>query len=102
MRRNVTANLGLTVASEVDMLLAVAAANAPGLTVSDELVVTLNGAPVEVRELTDAHGSRLHRLVAQPGELAIRYRATADGRADPDHATELEQVHYLRPSRYSQ
>ena len=102
MRRNVTANLGLTVTGEVDMLLAVAVANAPGLTVNDDLVVTLNGAPVEVRELTDAHGSRLHRLVAQPGELEIRYRATTDGRADPDHATELEQVHYLRPSRYAQ
>ena len=102
MRRNVTATLGLAVASECDMLLAVAAAKTPGLTVADELVVTLNGAPVEVRELTDAHGSRLHRLVAQPGDLKITYRAEADGRGDEDHATELEQVHYLRPSRYSQ
>lgn len=84
------------------MLLAVAVATAPGLAVTDRLTITLDGAPVEARELTDAHGSRLHRLVSRPGELRIEYAATTQGRAAPQNATEMEQVHYLRPSRYAQ
>lgn len=80
------------------------------------------GPSPEVVEVLGPHGTRLHRVLAEPGALRVDYRATVDGRdapagtaatapaggpqaaprtapADPDL---LDRLTYLRPSRYAE
>jgi transglutaminase-like putative cysteine protease len=89
------------VAEPVHLVLSVAAAHGPH--VADEsLIVTVDGRPLQVDEIDDDHGTRLHVVRQVPvGAVLIDYAAslTPAHRATPDGA-EVEQVRYLRPSRY--
>lgn len=66
----------------------------------DELVVMQGGDAVVVSELRDAHGNRIHVCDVTQGEVSVRYRATVTGRATPQSVTPLDEVTFLRPSRY--
>ncbi|OLR91471.1 transglutaminase [Actinokineospora bangkokensis] len=73
---------------------------APAGAVDDERL-WVEGAPGSVREVGMPGGTRLHVVAANPGELALRYRARhpyAEGASVP--VTEAERIEYLRPSRY--
>ncbi|GEL95657.1 transglutaminase-like domain-containing protein [Cellulomonas composti] len=98
MQRDVSAHLTLTVESSATLVLAVAVA--AGHALDEALVVTLDGAPVQPREVPDEHGTRLHVLDARPGALVVDYRARVDGRAQLPAADEAERLRCLRPSRY--
>ena len=67
----------------------------------EEFTASVDGAAVDVVELADAHGTRLHRLTATPGHLEVRYRATVDD-GDIDDATDTDLLVYTRPSRYAE
>ena len=84
------------------MVASIAITKMPGLTIDETLSVTLDGAPVEVSELLDVHGTRLHHLATGVGQLTISYSATVDGRADAMPVTELDALRYMRPSRYAE
>lgn len=76
------------------------AAQAPAALLDDRLEVTLDGHPLEATEIIDPHGTRLHLLDVTEGEVRVRYRADVEGRADALEVTALDEVVYLRPSRY--
>lgn len=101
MKRDVSARIVLSVTEPADLVFAIAVAQQ--LVPTDEaFTATLDGAPVTVTEITDAHGTRLHRVDSGTGELVVEYRASVDGHADPLPATDAELLVYSRPSRYAE
>lgn len=101
MKRDVTSRIVLQVTETADLVFAIAVAStyAPK---AESFAATLDGAPVTWRELPDAHGGRLHRLTASPGELVVTYSATVTDAAAPLDTTETELLVYGRPSRYAE
>ena len=101
LRRDVGSSLVLRVSDPTAFVLAVAVAE--GVPATDEsLAVRLDDVPVDVRETSDAHGTRLHLFETGPGMLHIDYAAAVIGRAAPPPVVEGDLVTYLRPSRYVQ
>ena len=80
----------------------VAVAEAPGLEVHENFVLTLDGTVISAREVIGVTGSRFHVVEPQPGKLLLSYTATVTGRADPPEVLEHELIEYLRPSRYAE
>lgn len=100
MQRYVSCRLDAAVGSTAEVVLSLAvASDVPRR--DERLEVTLDGTPVEVHELVDAHGARLHRpVLAGPGRLQVAYAATVTGSAPPAAVEEIDLVRYRRPSRY--
>lgn len=101
MQRIVTARIEIDVTEPADLVFAVAASRAYAAA-SETLGITVDGSPVPVRELADAHDGRLHRVDAPVGRLRLEYAATIDGAATPPDAEETELLVYGRPSRYAE
>lgn len=99
MRRIVTAHLEATVTGPASIVLSVAvAAGVP--TASEELTITLNGAPLEFTELVEGQ-ARLHLVEGIPsGRLVVDYSADVEGRAPLEAPTRLDPIIFTRPSRY--
>lgn len=106
--RVVSAELTFAVEDPADIALSIVAARGPRV-LAERLVVTTAGeAPVDApTELAAPHGSRMHLVRAPRGLLSVSYRAelehgpaTAHGTAPGGGMLTLEQVTYLRPSRY--
>jgi transglutaminase-like putative cysteine protease len=76
------------------------AAHAPTLDVDEQLTVKQAGAQLPVTVLTDSAGTRLHVVDVTEGEVAVSYRASVVGRAEPDEVSAIDELLYLRPSRY--
>ncbi|WP_203567880.1 transglutaminase-like domain-containing protein [Aestuariimicrobium ganziense] len=95
----VTANINATVTRDATLLFAVAvSADTP---IEDEtLTITVDGTRVEVEEIVSIAGTRLHRVLAPPGALELRYAAEVRQGAQADAVTPEEEVLYVRPSRY--
>uniref|UniRef100_UPI0035C9C045 transglutaminase-like domain-containing protein n=1 Tax=uncultured Amnibacterium sp. TaxID=1631851 RepID=UPI0035C9C045 len=100
MRRTVSAAMDLDVAAASDLVMAVTVVPLPGLTVDELLVVELDGAPLPVRRLTEATGTRLHLAHAEAGRVTVRYDAEVEGTAQPAPVDELDLIAQRRPSRY--
>ncbi|MGC4173956.1 transglutaminase-like domain-containing protein [Demequina sp.] len=100
MHRSVGSTLTLDVLEPAHLILSVAVASAEGLEIDESLVVELDGRALEVKELADGHGTRLHTLDSHAGRLTVRYEAEVDGRAEAPAFDELDIVRNLRPSRY--
>lgn len=99
MKRDVTSRIVLQVNETADLVFAISVASA--YAPQESLTATLDGAPVELRELADVHGGRLHRLTADPGELVVEYSAAVTDAAAPLDTTETDLLVYGRPSRYA-
>jgi transglutaminase-like putative cysteine protease len=99
MRRFVMAELDLELGGPADLILSVATAQSVPLA-REELVFVQGERIYTPTELVDASGSRLHRLQADEGPLAVRYEAVVDGVAATSSTSDLETITYLRPSRY--
>jgi transglutaminase-like putative cysteine protease len=82
----------------VELQVAVAGDPPPG----ERLEVTLDGRPVDVRELPTARGGRLHLLRCEAGTLEVSYEAQPPQRAAPVAPEPLDATTYLRPSRYAE
>ena len=102
MKRTVTADIDLDVTGPGRVVFQVAAVQAPGLEVDENLVLTLDGKPMSAREVVGVTGSRFHLVEPQPGKLLLSYTATVTGRADPPEVLDHELIEYLRPSRYAE
>ncbi len=98
MRRDVTVRLALEAAGPARLAFAVGVSG--GLSLHEEFVATQHGEPLEVRLLDDAHGSRLHIVDANAGGVAVSYTATAEGLQTLADVEPLDEIRYLRPSRY--
>lgn len=101
MRRNVTARINLTVTEPAELVFAVAVSSeyAPA---TETLTVTVNSEPVEVAELLDQHGTRLHNVKVATGDLVLEYEASIDGEVEPQPYDRADLIRYLRPSRYAE
>jgi transglutaminase-like putative cysteine protease len=100
MRRTVSAAMDLDVTAISDLVMAVSVTALPGLTVDERLVVERDGSPLEVQELIEATGTRLHLAHADVGTVTIRYDATVEGTAEAAPVEQLDLIAYRRPSRY--
>jgi transglutaminase-like putative cysteine protease len=99
MKRDVGALISLSVLEPAELVFSIAVAT--GVTPATEnLSFTLDGAPVEYEELTDAHGTRLQRLAVGAGSFEASYSASVVGRAVPEELDATDLIRYLRPSRY--
>ncbi|MFP7760816.1 transglutaminase-like domain-containing protein [Marisediminicola sp. LYQ134] len=104
MLRSVSAHLQLDIRGRTNMVFSLAVAQTNTLS-SESLDIVLDGRRVEPTEIVDRHGTRLHRLVADAGTMTVDYRAETTGAPDPTTSglsdeSELDQIVYLRPSRY--
>lgn len=99
MQRTLTASLDLRVHDRADLILSIAAAGGTPLA-SERLQVQSSQGPCAVTEIIGPDDTRLHRVVAEPGQLHVEYEAVVVGHAVPRAVDALETVTYLRPSRY--
>ena len=101
MKRDVSTRITVSVTEPANLVfaIAVAAAYRPA---AERLEVTLDGAAVEVVELLDLHGTRLHQVEVGPGTCTLTYAAAIEGRTAPAGAAPADLIRYLRPSRYAE
>jgi len=97
--RQIGSEIQLSIQSPVDLVFSVAAAASYQLE-GESLSVAVDGTPVAVSELVDPLGTRLHRVQAPVGLLTLSYAATVPGPAEPLGVQPLDDVEFLRPSRY--
>ena len=98
MRRDVTMELDLE--SDGPAQLALAVAVAAGHDAEERFTATQAGVELPVTLLEDLHGGRLHVLDVAAGPVHVGYTATVSGLAEPADIDAMQQLRYLRPSRY--
>jgi transglutaminase-like putative cysteine protease len=98
VHRDLSAHLSLNVTSPATLAFELAVSTQ--ITARESLQITLDGSPVEVTEVPDHHGTRLHVVRAGVGRLVLDYSAAVDGRGAPVASDEADVLRYLRPSRY--
>jgi len=99
--RTVSAEVDLDVREEAELVWSVSVATGPELG-SESLTVTVDGAPVDVTELSVADGGRLHVCTAPPGRLHLEYAAEVTGTAAAALVDDVDDIVYRRPSRYAE
>ena len=98
MRRDVTVALDLTSDGPAELVLSIGVADP--LAGQERFEATQDGNPLAVRMLEDIHGGRLHVLDVQKGAVRIDYSATVMDQAPPPDIDAMQEIRYLRPSRY--
>ena len=100
MKRDVSSRITLNVTEPAELMFAVAASRhySPE---SERLAATVDGEAVELEELLDAHGTRLHRVLAPAGAFVLEYSAALP---DGEHPAgdDVERLVFLRQSRYAE
>ncbi|MFW0794090.1 transglutaminase family protein [Gordonia sp. CPCC 205515] len=100
--RDVSANLEVFVSDATELEMQIAVAQLPGLTMTEQLTVTVDGTEVEPEEIIDDHGARIHRLDVESGLVVIDYSASIETPADPIPVEVTDHSVYLRQSRYAE
>jgi transglutaminase-like putative cysteine protease len=102
VRRLVSSHLEVQVRSRARLFFQVAVADpAPG-TVSQALELNLDGVRLTAVEVAAPYGGRIHAVTADPGLLVLDYRAEVTGRSAPAALDPLDEISFLRPSRYAE
>lgn len=91
----------MDVAAPTSFMLAISTARGVP-TARETLVVRRDGTSIETSELDEIHGTRQHVFDADEGTLEIDYHAEVDGRAAALPVDPIDEIVYLRPSRYVQ
>ena len=101
MLRRLTSEMTMTVTAPVVATIGASAAEQVDK-VQESFAVTLDGEPVDVLDVVDdASGTRWHVVRdVPPGEMVVRYSALARDGGASRPVTELDRIHYVRPSRY--
>ena len=104
MERTVAARLVFKTVADTKVATAISVARNAGYTsFAEDLSVTADGEQVPLTELSDHHGGRFHYMeFADPTEVTVDYSATVGGRAEPEKASLMELIRYVRPSRYAE
>ncbi|WP_150306524.1 transglutaminase-like domain-containing protein [Planctomonas psychrotolerans] len=97
MKRSAAAHLEFDVAGAAEIVLSVAVAGSP---TRETLLATLDGTPFALREVLDAHGTRLHVADCPPGQVVVDYTVEQGGPLPPAEVAEIDTLRYVRPSRY--
>lgn len=102
MRRSVGCEIDATLGEATNIVLAVAVAHAPGLSIDELLEVQVDGRSIVMTEAVGVSGTRWHTAEVPAGSLTVRYAATVDGRGEPRLEDATERITAVRPSRYVQ
>lgn len=99
MQRTASTSIDLDLSGPTQLIFAVAAAQ--GLPIgSESLVITVDDNEVQPTEIIDAHGTRLHSVHTQGSNATLRYTVVVDGIAAEPPVADIDEIVYLRPSRY--
>ncbi|ORB51776.1 transglutaminase [Mycolicibacterium rhodesiae] len=102
LKRDVGAELDVTVTAPTTLEFQIAVVPLPGIQLTETLEYRLNGKLVSPDEIIGDHGTRIHRFDAGEGTVTASYRATVEGRAEPPPVHDIDLSTYLRPSRYAE
>lgn len=102
MKRSVSAHIAFDLDGRTDLVFAVAAARPTAGELTETIRVLAGGNEVEAEEIVDQHGGRMHHLVADAGRVTFDYSATVTGRSEAIALAPLDEIVYLRPSRYAE
>lgn len=97
MQRTAFAHLELDAVAPAQLILSVAIA---GKATVETLTATQEGASLDAQEVLDQHGTRLHMLHVKQGPVSIDYTVRLDGSLPLAESIAIDEVRYLRPSRY--
>lgn len=100
VKRELGAELDIEITAPTPLEFQIAVAPHPGAELSESLSFTLDGVPVQSREVTGIHGTRIHKVDVSGGNLQVSYAATIIGHTSPAPVEEYDLSMYLRPSRY--
>ncbi|MET0296526.1 MAG: transglutaminase domain-containing protein [Microbacterium sp.] len=101
MSRHVTSRIVLNITEPADLVFAISVSR-HYVPTSESLSALLDGAPVDVDELSDVHGTRLHRILSGVGELIVEYSADVPDTGEADGVDDVDLLTYTRPSRYAE
>ena len=101
MKRDVSSRITLNVTEPADLVFAIAVSD-HYQTEGEAFTATLDGDSVDWHVVSDAHGTRLHRLDSGVGRLEVRYEASIVGGAPTAATSETDLIVYTRPSRYAE
>lgn len=101
-KREVSAEIEVEVLGPTTLLYQIAVGRQPGIDISEDLSITVNGKAIEPREVIGEHGTRIHKVTADKGTVTLSYSATMVGQADPPPLNDIDLLTYLRPSRYAE
>jgi transglutaminase-like putative cysteine protease len=100
MNRTVTASLEVNLLSPARLAFQVAVADPEGYRAEETIAMTLDGEEGQWRQLDAPHGGRIWLVDAGRGSLHVDYRATLSASPAPLAAEAVDELLYLRPSRY--
>ena len=99
MRRSVTAVMRVQLHGPTRAVLEIVPAN-PAIVERESLVLRHEHGDIQVRELAGEHGARVQVASVGAGRLDIEFSSIVDGRTEPEPASELDLIRFMRPSRY--
>ena len=100
MNRTVTALLEVNVPAPARLAVQVAVADPDGYRAEETIAMTLDDHEVQWRRLGAPHGGRIWLIDAGRGSLRMDYRATLTASPAAPAADAVDELLYLRPSRY--
>jgi transglutaminase-like putative cysteine protease len=100
VQRNVSASLDICVTGPTRLAIQLAVANRDSYDLAEEIEISSDVSEIAWRDLRVPHGGRVWLVDPPPGRVHVRYRAQLEGNALPPPADLVEELLYLRPSRY--
>ncbi|MEE8600709.1 transglutaminase-like domain-containing protein [Euzebya tangerina] len=97
MHRSVQVHLEVDITRQALLAFQIAIATHVG---QQQLLASVDGQPVFLREIAAPHDGRMHLLDAEPGMLIVDYTAQLEGRLLTAPGSEHDPLLYRRPSRY--
>jgi transglutaminase-like putative cysteine protease len=97
MQRAATVQLDVEASSPATLILSVGVADT---TASDMLTITQDGSSLMPRVVLDQHGARLHVVDIEAGAAQVLYSVTKFGAMPVVDQPAIDEIRYLRPSRY--
>jgi transglutaminase-like putative cysteine protease len=98
MLRTVGSHLVLNALAPAQLVLSVAIVDTTSAT--ETLVVKQGENELAVREVLDQHGTRLHLVDVLAGPIDVTYNAQVRGTSLPAQSSQMDNIRYLRQSRY--
>lgn len=97
MERSATAYIDVSASRAATLVLSVAVADT---TAVETLTVQQGGRTLQPREVLDQHGGRLHVVDIDEGQATVQYSVDKSGAMAPIDNPAVDDLRYLRPSRY--
>ncbi|WP_026343969.1 transglutaminase family protein [Nocardia sp. BMG111209] len=102
MKRDVSTSLDIEIQAPSILEFQITVARQEGLDVTESLSFELDGRTVGPQEILGPHGTRIHKIDCDSGNLRVRYDATVRNNAFVVPTSDYDLSVYLRPSRYAE